>query len=514
MYIKNCFLITCSFLFHMSIQSSTSAESSILYQSNDAEEVNPSESPLPASNALFFHPNSRQFLDQQVSRRLHAQHSGSAFFAHPTFELRTTSECKRRRKRYAVVAISDSLTDIVMNVSEAQLASLGLTKGASFPIDDEVTKKILNLMETVQTSKHSGGSPTNTIFSCSSLGLKCAYVGCVGNDDNGYDYINSLRTNDIDTYVSIKKGNSAVCYTFITPDGQRSFGLDFGVTKQLEEYEILHSLIEEAQFLHFSAYELRGDTSMSKATMHAVEHARENGTQISIDMGDAFLIETCFDKLMELFQTPVDIIFANEEEANALCKILKEKRPELFKSPVMIPQSSDSQKKTFQEQEAKESSSSSSSLITPTPVHPDEQSSSSSASQTSPSLQPSASSNLLASVSPSLSSSSTTELPTIPEDYMQLLRFCQLLIVKFGEKGSVAIRRKDRKIAYCPAYKVDCVRDTNGAGDNFQAGFFYGYFRALSLPTSLKIGSFLASKVIGRGGAQPSVQISGIEYLI
>lgn len=88
---------------------------------------------------------------------------------------------------------------------------------------------------------------------CANLGLRCAYVGCVGSDDEeGYDYINALRSNEIDTYVSIKKGNSAICYTFITPDGQRSFGIDFGVTKQLEEYEILHSLIEESQFLHFS----------------------------------------------------------------------------------------------------------------------------------------------------------------------------------------------------------------------------------------------------------------------
>ena len=97
-----------------------------------------------------------------------------------------------------------------------------------------------------------GGSPINTTFTFSSLGLKCGFIGCVGNDEDGYDFINALRGNDIDTYISIKQGDSCVCYTFVTPDGQRSFGINFGVTKQLQEYEILESLIAESNFLHFS----------------------------------------------------------------------------------------------------------------------------------------------------------------------------------------------------------------------------------------------------------------------
>ena len=97
-----------------------------------------------------------------------------------------------------------------------------------------------------------GGSPINTAFTCSNLGMRCAYIGCVGNDENGYDFIKTMRESDIDTFISVKKGSTAACYTFVTPDGQRSFGLDFGVTKQLEEYEILRPLILQSQFLHFS----------------------------------------------------------------------------------------------------------------------------------------------------------------------------------------------------------------------------------------------------------------------
>ncbi|KAH7820671.1 putative adenosine kinase [Monocercomonoides exilis] len=479
---------------------------------DESEEVDPSESPLPISNAPLFRQSSRQFLDHLNSKKTATNSSQSCLSAHSTFELTSHfSQYTKRRKRYAVLAISDALMDVVLRVSEAQLSSIGLTKGASFPIDEKITEKILDMMNTVNAEKCPGGSPTNTIFSCSSLGLKCAYVGCVGNDENGYDYINSLRTNEIDTYVSIKKGCSAVCYTFITPDGQRSFGLDFGVTKQLEEYEILHSLIEEAQFLHFSAYELRGDTPLSRATMHAIEHARLSRTQISIDMGDAFLIEVCFDKLMELFKERLDIIFANEDEANAFCRVYKERKGYVKKETLSTPfhflrfGSFSSTEKSYRPSDEDSSS--------PSQLSQSEKSS----SQASHSLAISTTTQLAhipeSPSSPPLSPPESEPL-TVPSEYEILLNFCDLLIVKLGERGSIAIRRRDKGVVFCPAYKVDNVLDTNGAGDNFQAGFFYGYFRGLNLFTSLKIGSFLASKVIRRRGAQPTVQISGIEYLI
>lgn len=47
-------------------------------------------------------------------------------------------------------------------------------------------------------------------------------------------------------------GTSAICYALITPDGDRSFGLDFGITKQFSKNDIFIPLIEESHFLHFS----------------------------------------------------------------------------------------------------------------------------------------------------------------------------------------------------------------------------------------------------------------------
>lgn len=328
------------------------------------------------------------------------------------------TNCEVPRK-YQITAISDALTDIIVEVDDAMLGRLDLPKGNSIELNEENLAKIEQITRTNKAQVAPGGSPTNVIYGASNLGLRCAFIGCVGSDDYGYDYINNLRENDIDTYVSIKRGNSGLCYTLISPDGQRTFGLDFGVAKQLYEYEILHSLIKDSEFLHFSAYEFRGENPINFATRHAAEIARKHGTKISFDLGDSFVIQSSREQIEAFLSEKIDLLFANEDEAKALCG---------------------------------------------------------------------------------------------GTDYQKLLQYSELAVVKLGPGGALVLAPGQQT---CVAgYKVEDVRDTNGAGDNFQAGFFYGLHKQLDLETCIKIGNFLAANIIRRIGAQSQVKISGVEFFI
>ncbi|MBF0545982.1 MAG: adenosine kinase [Candidatus Riflebacteria bacterium] len=335
-------------------------------------------------------------------------------FAKDVFQLPRESQ-----KKYHLTAISDALTDVIIEVQDEELSELDLIKGNSIEINAANHKKLQKLAEKHLPTISPGGSPTNVIYGASNLGLSCAFIGCVGNDDYGYAYINNLRENDIDPYVSIKRGRSGICYTLISPDAQRTFGLDFGVTKKLYSYEILHSLISDSEFLHFSAYELRGEHPINKATRYAYETARKMGTNISFDLADSFVINSVRPKLLEFLGPGVDVLFANEDEARTLCE---------------------------------------------------------------------------------------------GDDFQKLLTFTDLAVVKLGEKGSLALTPNGT--TQVNAFKVEDVKDTNGAGDNFQAGFFYGLFKGLKLSLCLKIGNFLAANIIRRIGAQSKVKIQGIEYII
>jgi hypothetical protein len=93
-------------------------------------------------------------------------------------------EPSKRTKRYSIVAISDALTDYIVYVSEEQFASTKLIKGASLVMNDEIREHISRFYEDPSTfKKFAGGSAVNTIQGASNIGLKCSYIGCVGNDE-------------------------------------------------------------------------------------------------------------------------------------------------------------------------------------------------------------------------------------------------------------------------------------------------------------------------------------------
>ena len=75
----------------------------------------------------------------------------------------------------------------------------------------------------------------------------------------------------------------------------------------------------------------------------------------------------------------------------------------------------------------------------------------------------------------------------------------EIAVVTVGKHG-VWVKKRDTKIH--EAATGSRVVDTTGAGDNFAAGFLYGYSRDASLVQSAQIGSLLSGNVIETVGAQ------------
>jgi sugar/nucleoside kinase (ribokinase family) len=76
-----------------------------------------------------------------------------------------------------------------------------------------------------------------------------------------------------------------------------------------------------------------------------------------------------------------------------------------------------------------------------------------------------------------------------------------LAIVTNGAMGASAFDKES--VISVPAFTVQKVVDTTGAGDLFAAGFLAGYCRQMGLEQSLRLGALLASEVISHIGARP-----------
>ncbi|MBR0812261.1 MULTISPECIES: adenosine kinase [Bradyrhizobium] len=87
----------------------------------------------------------------------------------------------------------------------------------------------------------------------------------------------------------------------------------------------------------------------------------------------------------------------------------------------------------------------------------------------------------------------------------QLRNDANLGIVTRSEKGCMVVSSEDAVAA--PAFPVNKVVDTTGAGDLFAAGFLFGLARNLAYKQCGELGALAAAEVIQHIGARPQVSL-------
>jgi adenosine kinase len=87
----------------------------------------------------------------------------------------------------------------------------------------------------------------------------------------------------------------------------------------------------------------------------------------------------------------------------------------------------------------------------------------------------------------------------------QMRRDTKLGVVTRSEKGCV-VASHDGVIAV-PAFPIDRIVDTTGAGDLFAAGFLFGLVRGAGLENAGRLGALAAAEVIQHIGARPQVSL-------
>jgi sugar/nucleoside kinase (ribokinase family) len=90
----------------------------------------------------------------------------------------------------------------------------------------------------------------------------------------------------------------------------------------------------------------------------------------------------------------------------------------------------------------------------------------------------------------------------------QLRSDIPLAAVTRGENGCV-VASKDGVIAV-PAFPIDKIVDTTGAGDLFAAGFLFGLARGASHENAGQLGALAAAEVIQHIGARPQVSLKAL----
>ncbi len=83
---------------------------------------------------------------------------------------------------------------------------------------------------------------------------------------------------------------------------------------------------------------------------------------------------------------------------------------------------------------------------------------------------------------------------------------CSVVAVTCGARGSVVIA-EDSIPVKVPAYPVEDIVDTTGAGDLYAAGFLFGLTRGRSLEECARLGGLAASEIIAHLGPRPETSL-------
>lgn len=214
-----------------------------------------------------------------------------------------------------VLGMGNALVDVLAVIDNDKLLEiLELPKGSMQLIDDSKLKIISEEINKLQKNIVSGGSASNTIIGLAHLGIETGFLGRIGSDFYGNYYKDDLKKHNVRSHLTEVNEASGVASTFISKDGERTFGTYLGAAALLNANELKEEDFKNYTYFYIEGYLVQSHDLIKKA----IVLAKEAGAKVILDMASYNVVEENKEFLLEIIPQYVDIIFANEDEAKAL----------------------------------------------------------------------------------------------------------------------------------------------------------------------------------------------------
>jgi inosine kinase len=249
------------------------------------------------------------------------------FPVHERDPLVRQSDVSRALETSYITGIDQTLVDIEAKVDRAFLARFGLIEGESNLLDNATAEALSAALEQSLTrgKVFAGGTIANTIHNYSVLSdSRSVLLGVMSENiaigGHAYRYLcNTSSKVDLNGLQPVN-GPIGRCFTLISEDGQRTFGISGGMMNYLRPDFIPADLIQNGCALVLSSYLVRasGDETITEAAMLAINYAKQAGVPVVLTLGTKYLIQGNQQWWLDFIEAHVDILAMNEEEGQAL----------------------------------------------------------------------------------------------------------------------------------------------------------------------------------------------------
>ncbi len=219
-------------------------------------------------------------------------------------------------KKYDVFAIGNAVMDFLVEVEPDVLIKCSMEKGKCIGVDEKEMQDIFKSIGKDKFRRMPGGSAANILSGIAKMGGKVVFCGKVGNGEHGMYYEQTMSMDGVKPRLSRTNLKTGKTITFITPDSERSFAANLGAAAELRKEDIFEQDIKDSKIAHLEGYQLKNPAFIETA-MHVIDIAKKNNVLISIDLNDAGIVAKNIESIREIIKDHIDIVFANEQEAEA-----------------------------------------------------------------------------------------------------------------------------------------------------------------------------------------------------
>jgi sugar/nucleoside kinase (ribokinase family) len=216
-----------------------------------------------------------------------------------------------------VLGVGSPVVDLLVHVDDAFVATAGGEKGGMELVDAETMADLVGRLGT-EPVRAAGGSAGNTIFALARLGTPTGFLGMIGRDEAGGFYRDAFTALDGDAtrFLEHAEHPTAMCLSLVTPDGERTMRTNLGAAMGLLPEHCTAEAFRNVRHVHAEGY-LLFNPDLILAVLRA---AKEAGCTASLDLASFEVVRGAHAALPDLLGSYVDMVFANEDEAEAFAQ--------------------------------------------------------------------------------------------------------------------------------------------------------------------------------------------------
>jgi sugar/nucleoside kinase (ribokinase family) len=222
---------------------------------------------------------------------------------------------------YDVCALGNAIVDIVADVTPEFLVQQHIPKNTMALVDHgriTVLRKMLKQARAVRA----GGAAGNTVAGIASFGGKAAYMGRIAFDEVGHLFNDDLKKLGVHFPIEPAKQDGAatgLCLSFVSPGAERTMCTFLGSSGDFGAADIDDKTLAASNLVYLEGFML--DRPATRAALNAAaDKARAAERKVALALCDPACVERNRPAFVDLLQSKVDLVFANEKELTMLYK--------------------------------------------------------------------------------------------------------------------------------------------------------------------------------------------------